>query len=299
MESTREPNCSTTRSLSPEPPERARQPQSGLENLIRLPEGLDRQGEGGLRTKGLFKRSTHDLPLVSIITVVFNNKAHIEQTIRSVLDQTYGNIEYIVIDGGSSDGTLDVIRMYDSKIDYWISEKDRGLYDAMNKAIRTSGGDWLNFMNSGDVYASSESLSHAMHYTNSGADVVYSDHYLRSATTGTTKKVFCDAQRLYVLHQSMIYKRELHQLHGRYLVARGMLISDYLFFNLLDRDSFIKCPQPISNNLDGGMSFNLRHVREKNAVDYLFNNVSLVRMVSIVLRELLGRRILALFKLMS
>ena len=93
-------------------------------------------------------------PLISIITVVYNDIENIEETILSVLSQTYDNIEFIVIDGASNDGTVDVIKKYDKKIDYWISEKDGGIFDAMNKGIKLSKGDYINFMNSGDFFTS-------------------------------------------------------------------------------------------------------------------------------------------------
>ena len=91
-------------------------------------------------------------PLISIITVVYNGKKTIEQTILSVLDQTYKNIEYIIIDGGSTDGTLEVIRKYEDQINFWISEPDNGLYDAMNKGIAITNGRLIGMINSDDWY---------------------------------------------------------------------------------------------------------------------------------------------------
>lgn len=89
--------------------------------------------------------------LISIITVVKNNKLHLEETIKSVLIQKKSNIEYIVIDGNSNDGTLDLIKKYDSQIDYWISENDNGIYDAFNKGLSLAKGDYIGFVNSDDV----------------------------------------------------------------------------------------------------------------------------------------------------
>lgn len=90
---------------------------------------------------------------VSIITAVFNNRAYIEDCIKSVKDQTYPAIEHIIIDGGSSDGTLDVIKEYKDEISYWVSEQDNGIYDAMNKGIKAATGDIIGILNSDDVYA--------------------------------------------------------------------------------------------------------------------------------------------------
>ncbi len=94
-------------------------------------------------------------PLLSVITVVFNNAESIERTILSVINQTYPNIEYIVIDGASTDGTLDIIKKYNDKIAVVRSEEDEGIYDAMNKGLDAATGDYVLFMNSGDeIYAS-------------------------------------------------------------------------------------------------------------------------------------------------
>lgn len=97
-------------------------------------------------------------PLISVITVIFNGVATIEHTIRSVLEQTYDNVEYIIIDGGSTDGTLDVLRRYENHIDYWVSEKDEGIYDAMNKGIAIAHGKYIGMLNSDDYFANPFSL---------------------------------------------------------------------------------------------------------------------------------------------
>lgn len=97
-------------------------------------------------------------PLVTIVTVVYNGKEEIEETIRSVIEQTYDNIEYIVIDGGSSDGTQDLIKEYEDKVDYWISEPDQGIYDAMNKGIELANGDFIEFLNAGDALYANDTI---------------------------------------------------------------------------------------------------------------------------------------------
>lgn len=91
-------------------------------------------------------------PLVTVITAVFNCHQHIEQAILSVINQSYNDIEYIIVDGGSTDGTVDIIKKYESRIDYWVSEQDNGVYDAWNKGIVLSHGKWISFLGADDVY---------------------------------------------------------------------------------------------------------------------------------------------------
>ncbi len=97
-------------------------------------------------------KENNKLPSVSIITVVYNGEKYLEQTIQSVINQTYKNIEYIIIDGGSTDGTLDIVKQYEEHISYWVSEPDKGLYDAMNKGIGKAKGELIGMINSDDWY---------------------------------------------------------------------------------------------------------------------------------------------------
>jgi glycosyltransferase involved in cell wall biosynthesis len=108
--------------------------------------------EGDLKFKDQLKVSTAGQPLVSIITVVFNSDKYIEKTINSVLNQTYNNCEYIIIDGCSIDGTIEIIKKYEDRIDHWVSEPDKGIYDAMNKGVHLANGQIIGILNSGDFY---------------------------------------------------------------------------------------------------------------------------------------------------
>ena len=113
---------------------------------------INQVNEGGMRVQGITKRGSTNLPLVSIITVVFNGESELAETIKSVIEQSYNNIEYIIIDGASSDRTLEIIRQYESEIDYWSSEPDAGIYDAMNKGIKAAQGQIIGLINCGDTY---------------------------------------------------------------------------------------------------------------------------------------------------
>ena len=111
-------------------------------------------------------------PKITIVTVVFNAKSLIEKTIQSVLSQTYPFIEYIIIDGASTDGTIDILNKYRSRITTVVSEKDSGIYDAMNKGLKRATGDYVLFLNAGDELFGTDTLS-LIFNTSEGADVYY------------------------------------------------------------------------------------------------------------------------------
>jgi len=113
---------------------------------------------------------------VSIITAVYNNKEFIEDCIKSVLEQSYDNIEYIIVDGGSTDGTLDIINKYKDKISKIISEKDRGIYDALNKGIKMATGDIIGILHSDDIYAYKDVIKDVVEtFKKENVDSVYGD----------------------------------------------------------------------------------------------------------------------------
>jgi len=113
---------------------------------------------------------------VSVITVVLNNKDYVEASIRSVLAQTYSGIEHIIIDGGSTDGTVDVIRRCNGKISQFINEPDNGIYDAMNKGIRLATGDIIGILNSDDFYADENAVSEVVkEFEKKKVDSVFAD----------------------------------------------------------------------------------------------------------------------------
>ena len=112
----------------------------------------------------------------SVITVVFNDEKQIEKTIQSVLEQSYKNIQYIIIDGKSTDNTLEIIRKYQDKSDTIVSKSDNGLYDAMNKALKYIKGDYVCFLNSGDTFFSKTTIEQAIASINTNMpQIIYGD----------------------------------------------------------------------------------------------------------------------------
>lgn len=133
---------------------------------------------GGRRINGVKNVAASNDPIMTVITVVFNGVETVGDTIRSVAKQTYSNVEYIIIDGGSTDGTLDIIRAHEDSIDYWLSERDDGIYDAMNKGIELARGDYIGMLNADDFFSSPtvlETIAKRIKQTNVDAVFSYLD----------------------------------------------------------------------------------------------------------------------------
>ncbi len=181
-----------------------------------------RKSEGGRRLQGSVRKSSPDAPLVTIVTVCWNSAQTIEQTIRSVREQTYGNIEYIIVDGASSDTTLDIIRKYEADIDYYVSEPDDGLYYAMNKGLELAQGDYILFLNSDDWYTPDavKALVDARGY--SGCDFVSALAQLIDGNGAPTQPLrsmpFDSSQylRMSVRHETMLISSDLYNRLGPY-----------------------------------------------------------------------------------
>jgi glycosyltransferase involved in cell wall biosynthesis len=107
---------------------------------------------GGQRLKGILAQSTTDLPLVTVVTAVYNGQPHVAGCLESVLTQDYPNIEHIIVDGGSTDGTLDVLRSREDRIALWVSGSDCGVFDAWNKGLDLANGEWITFLGADDIY---------------------------------------------------------------------------------------------------------------------------------------------------
>ncbi|MBQ8222609.1 MAG: glycosyltransferase [Bacteroidales bacterium] len=132
-----------------------------------------------------------DKPLITVITVCYNSIDTIEKTIMSVLSQTYTNIEYIIVDGASTDGTVEVIKRYKDLLSAFVSEPDKGIYDAMNKAIAMSHGKWVNFINSGDTFVNNQVIENVFSKSyNDDVKVIYGDVVRTFSDQGTTVQRF-------------------------------------------------------------------------------------------------------------
>lgn len=204
-------------------------------------------------------------PLISIITVVFNGAKTLEQTIQSVINQSYKNIEYILIDGGSTDGTLDIIKSYQSKISFWLSEPDKGLYDAMNKGISFAKGEIIGLINSDDWYESNavelvvqsfqKDTSKRVFHADKRCVLPSGDSFVRKANTNDFLFKY---HGMILNHPTMfihkdIYKKRKYNTNLRSLSDYQFVLSSYLE----DKGSFCYIPEVITNYRLGGISGHL------------------------------------------
>lgn len=201
-------------------------------------------------------------PRVSVVTVVLNSRNLVEQTILSVLNQDYEDLEYLILDGESTDGTLDIIERYRSKVDLLLVEKDSGIYDAMNKSARLATGDYIIFMNSGDEFASPLSVSEMCASAPNGETLVcggwivkYPWGLERTCWPSPLERAW---KGMFVQHQSIMVKTDYMREHPFDLSLR--LGADYAFLLglLAIGEKMAICPSIVSRVSSNGASDNDR-----------------------------------------
>jgi glycosyltransferase involved in cell wall biosynthesis len=202
-----------------------------------------------------------DSPVLSVITVVYNNVDHVERTLLSVLNQTYPHIEYIVIDGSSTDGTLKVIEKYKDRLAKFISEPDKGIYDAMNKGLSLATGDYVLFMNSGDEIYVPETIDQVFASADN-ADIYYGETEMlndkgeslgqrrHKAPAGFTWRSF--KYGMSVSHQAIYIKRSLVEPYDpRYKLSADI---DWIIRAAKKAKTIVNVNQYVAKYLVGGMS---------------------------------------------
>jgi glycosyltransferase involved in cell wall biosynthesis len=203
---------------------------------------------------------------VSIITVSFNSAKTIADTIESVLSQDFPEIEYIIIDGNSSDDTVKIIRQYENRISKWISEKDQGMYDAMNKGIAMATGDVIGILNSDDAYMNSHVISEMMKLLQEkNAKVVFADLILVDQNNDNQVLRYYDSSHFHPdkfrwgwmpAHPTVFIKRELYQVVGPFS-TNYQIAADYeMLIRILaiQKAPYAYLPKPIVRMRSGGAS---------------------------------------------
>jgi glycosyltransferase involved in cell wall biosynthesis len=247
-------------------------------------------------------------PILTIITVVRNNPQGLERTILSVTNQSYDKIEYIVIDGQSSDETINVIKKFGSYINKWISESDNGIYDAMNKGINLATGDYINFMNAGDEFCNYQVCEKVFNLSIDNPDILYGDFIAKSDCFNgecyiKAKSLTALWKGLVFSHQSVFIKTQL--LKNNYFDTSLRIVADYdqLLKLFKNNYSFYYLSIPISRVSIGGVSYsNLNTYYEQIRVFRKYNpfSVKLFYFVSLIIlciiRKLLGDRLTTIIR---
>lgn len=223
---------------------------------------------------------------LSIVTVVYNGVESIENTMLSVINQTYDNIEYIIIDGGSTDGTQDVIKKYSSKISYWNSEQDKGIYDAMNKGIKVASGDWILFLNVGDLFFSENTLLTIQNQL-FNCDVLYGKTGIKLKNEDISIRNFypltLDWKIIPYCHQSVIIKRTL--LTEALFDLKYKIAADYnQYFRLKAKDVKFKSINEIISiyDSDGFSSLNQKTLLDEYKKISLLNHYNFLEKMKII-----------------
>lgn len=201
------------------------------------------------------------MPTISIITVVYNGEDTIQRTIDSIKDQSYKNIEYIIVDGLSKDNTVEIIKKNSEFVTKFVSEPDNGLYDAMNKALEMATGDYVWFINSGDEIANSDVLSNV--FTNSeNADIYYGDTLIvddngeeigKRRLQPPKELTWKDFKKgMVVSHQSIIIKRDITRKYD--LNYRFSADFDWVLYALKKSKKNVNTQIVLSKFLDGGLT---------------------------------------------
>ena len=192
---------------------------------------------------------------VSIVTSVFNGEKYLEETILSVISQTYANIEYIIIDGGSTDGTIDIIKKYENKISYWISEKDESMYDGINKGIKKATGDIVASLNSDDFYADENVVRDVVNYINQAkCDGVYGNvvKFYSNINRKVEKKIF-----------QVNYKQLLLSKHSTFMPQPTLFLKKEIYKDLNYFDLHYRYASDFDFNLRCIKHFNIKYFDRK------------------------------------
>ena len=212
------------------------------------------------------------MPKLSIITINYNNLEGLKRTVESVVNQTWKEFEYIVIDGGSTDGSAAYIESQSEHFDYWVSEKDTGIYNAMNKGIKVATGEYLLFLNSGDELIDIEALN-KNHFHLEEMDLIYFDINVISDTTSFIKKYpkFLSFTFLYddtIHHQSTFIRKSLFNKIG-YYDEKLKIVSDWKFFIVAlikENASYKYINATFSNYYLDGISSRVDYTEERKQV---------------------------------
>ena len=236
-------------------------------------------------------------PKISVITVCYNAASSIEDTIKSVINQTYQHVEYIIIDGASTDGTLNIIKKYSDNISYWQSEPDSGIFDAMNKGLHKATGEWVVFMNAGDCFYSHDTISKVNHELSDDLIMLYGDtQYIRKTGTAIEKAMEPDFIRknMPTCHQSFFIKSTIAKEIGfdtryQYAADYNMVYHIYIKFGV-EKIRHISLPISSYEAITGLSMQHANEVYKETLIIRHFSIHVLYGYVKYYIKKIIGRK---------
>lgn len=218
---------------------------------------------------------------ISIVTVCYNSEKHIRTAIESVINQTYDNIEYIIIDGASTDGTLDIVKSYGNKITKIISEPDNGIYDAMNKGFKTATGDYLALINSDDFYTNEKVIEHVIKkLQEKKTDCIFGD-LIYVEENNPEKQVRYWKSKEFVkgsfktgwhpAHPTFIVKKDIYEKYGYFSLDFKLAADFELMLRFLEKNQISSCylPEPmVKMRLGGATNQSFKNIYNQNIECY-------------------------------
>ncbi|MCS7280542.1 MAG: glycosyltransferase [Desulfobacterota bacterium] len=233
-----------------------------------------------------------ELPSITVVTVVLNNAKGFEKTALNVFSQDYPNFEFLVIDGGSTDGTVDVIRKYEHSIDYWVSEKDSGIADAFNKGITLSFGTYINFLNAGDIFTTPKALSYVARYLTRGQRILsfFAKFGSRTIPKRPVENDSPLCRKAMISHQASFIKTDVFREWGLYDTGLRLRMDYEFWTRILRSEKFLFVPEILVDYDPHGISGkNIEQFYEEELIvnkKYLNLFERLFRRAVIIIRKL-------------
>lgn len=246
--------------------------------------------EGGRRvTEGARRTGTPERPLVTIVTAVRNSDRFLAEAIDSVIEQSYPNVEYVVADGGSTDGTLDILRSYGDRIDYWISERDRSMFDGMNRAVALASGELVKIHGADDVVPRDSAALAVEAWTAKGRSascVIRSDMDIIDEDGRVIERAgLAQAQRFMppVLHPTWWVPLALYERIGLYDPNAVVSSDNEMYFHLLEQGvEFVHLETPLAAFRSGGTSSTFAGLRDTFAINHRYLGLNAATYVAAV-----------------
>lgn len=221
-------------------------------------------------------------PVISIVTIVYNDFENIEKTIKSILSQSYNNVQYIIVDGASTDGTKEIIEKYKDSVDVFLSERDSGISDAFNKGTQLAKGEYINYMNSGDTFIDNDSLSFFVDkIVNTQADVVtafsrFVDSKIPKTTLSNCSHI---SKKAMISHQASFISMSLFEKYGLYDEDFKVRMDYEFWIRVLPKSSLYFIDEILVDYSDGGVSGQSSNINYREEIRAQIKNLKSITLL--------------------